>query len=79
MRIGRARTGVVAVTCARCQTDHRPRLTAGACPVCGEVSADLAPGALPRALDRDTRVVSMIAATMALNLLLLAVLAVAYL
>lgn len=70
---------VTSVTCARCAVDYRPRLTAGVCPVCGEVPVDVDPRLLPRPVDADTRMTAIIIATMAANLVVLALLAVAFL
>lgn len=69
----------VAVDCQRCGVGFRPRLTDGACPVCGELPVDADPSLLPRPLDDDTRVTAIIVVTMAANLVVLALLAAAFL
>lgn len=67
------------VACARCGVAYRPRLTHGACPVCGEEPVGIDPALLPRPLDDDTRITAILVATMAANLGILAVLAVLFL
>lgn len=70
---------VVSLRCSHCDVEYRPKLTRGECPVCGTVPEDVDPTLLPNAIDADTRVTGFIIATMALNLVILSVLAVAFL
>lgn len=67
------------IACSRCEVDYHPKLTAGECPVCGEVPTDVDASLLPRPLDDDTRMTALMVSTMALNLVILAVLAAAFL